>query len=398
MSVRKDRISLIYGDHQFDYLYGLLSGFYKNTNYHIDVIEGARPANEVHSFYDDPYLSFKYFMGARRKTNIGKALRWLKYYLKLIPYLLFNSSKIIHIEWVNSQFVGFEEIMLPFIIKKIRSQKLVYKVHDISSRLLLQKPGKDYKIKLNFTKRFFYKNVDVFIVHNNYTKNLLSNFGIPSDKIEIIKHGVNNFVPYTNLKKYEARDRLQLGQNAKIVLFFGNISPYKNIESLIDALAQVKKVHPEILLLIAGNYRKGLGDYKTQIESKLDNEVIKDNISIHLKFIANEDIETYFAAADVLCLPYKFIFQSGVLFLANTLGTFVIAREVGGIPEDIYPGKTGMTYLDDAQLPDILTSFFESDQYYNYDFRQQIRSFANESYSWVQLCKQLTKVYETLAN
>jgi glycosyltransferase involved in cell wall biosynthesis len=398
MLIRKNKnhVSLLYSGHQFDYLYGILSGFYKTNRYYIDVIDGDRPADEKHGFYNDPYFHFRSVLGNRRKTNIGKILRWVVYYLRLIPYLLFNKSSIIHIEWLNSQFVGFEEIILPIIIKKIRGQKLVYKVHDISSRLLLQKPGKSYQINLNFTKKFFYNNVDVFIVHNSFTKKLLTDFGISAEKVKIIRHGVNNFVPFSNKSKSETRRQIGLKNEDKVILFFGNISPYKNIENLIDAVAELKKTHKNIVLLIAGNFRKGLEKYKKEIEAKLNNEFVKDNIVLHLEFIGSEDVENYFAAADVLCLPYKFIFQSGVLFLAYTLGTFVIARKVGGIPEDIMEGETGLTYDKDEDLSKVLTTFFSSEQYHDKNLDEKIRNYANENYSWQKLSGQLLEVYNEM--
>lgn len=399
MFIRKNKkqVSLLYSGHQFDYLYGILSGLYNTKKYYIDVVDGDRPANEKHEFHDDPNLHFRSVLGDRRKTSIGKGLRWVVYYLKLIPYLLFNKSSIIHIEWLNSQFVGMEEILLPIIIKKIRGQKLVYKVHDISSRLLLQKPGKDYEIQLNYTKAFFYKHVDIFVVHNSFTQKLLTDFGIAPERIRIIRHGVNNFVPFSNKTKAATREKLGLKTDDKVILFFGNISPYKNIEALIDAVAEVKKNHSRIVLLIAGNYRKGLDKYKAEIDQKLNSDLIKDSVVLHQEFISSEEIENYFAAADVLCLPYKFIFQSGVLFLAYTLGIFVIAHRVGGIPEDIIVGKTGLIYDKDEELGSVLTSFFNSEQYKDEKLSEKIRDFANENYSWNKLSGQLIDIYDDLS-
>ncbi|QKJ31478.1 glycosyltransferase [Mucilaginibacter mali] len=393
---RKDRISLLYSGHQFDYLYGILSGLYKTRAYHIDIIDSDRPAGEKHGFYDSPNFHFKPFLRKVSKQKIGKASRWVWYYFKLIPYLCFNRSSIIHIEWLNSQFVGFEELILPFIIKKVRRQMLVYKVHDISSRLLLNSSGKNYHVTLNFTKRYFYNNVDIFIVHNNFTKGLLTDLGIPAQKIKIISHGVNNFVPFAHKTKNSARMQLGLKATDKIVLFFGNISPYKNIEVLIDAVAELSRTDNNIKLLIAGNFRKGLNEYRAEISDKLNDDSIKASVSLHLEFISNQEIETFFAAADVLCLPYKFIFQSGVLFLAYRLGTFVIAPQTGGIPEDILEGETGLTYDKDEDLLKTLDLYFRSGKYNDAELGEKIRRHADENYSWEKITGQLFIIYDEL--
>jgi len=387
-------ISLIYSGHQFAYLYGILSGFYNKDRLIVDVIDAVRPPDETHDFNDDPNLRVKNFLGLKRKTKVGKLLRWIGYYSKLIAYLLTNRSEIIHIEWLNSQFESFEQLMLPLIIK-MRGQKLVYKVHDISSRLLLRKETSgDYHINIGFIKRHFYNKVDVFIVHNNYIKKLLISFGIPANKIEIISHGVNNHVPFTNKSKNEARKELGISKTDKVILFFGTISPYKNIEALIDSIHNLKKEHENILLLIAGEFRDE--KYKKYIEEKCNDPLIKNNIVKHIGHIKNKDIENYFAAADVLCLPYKFIFQSGVLFLAYRLGTFVISRNVGGIPEDILVNTTGVIYEDDSELPKVLSGFFNSELYQDERTGKKIRDYANEKYSWEKLSGELISVYNKL--
>ncbi|MGZ4090271.1 MAG: glycosyltransferase, partial [Bacteroidia bacterium] len=286
MIIKKDKkkVSLIHCGHEFAYLYGLLSGFYKKGFFHLDIIDSVRPPDEAHGFNDEHDFRFFSFLGGTKKNPILKGLRWGAYYMRLIPYLLFNKSYIVHIEWINSQFSGFEEIMLPFIIKKIRHQKLVYTVHDVSSKLLLKKTGEDYDVKPNRTKLFFYNSVDVFIVHNEFTQKILIDFGVASEKIQILKHGLNIFAPFTGKGKAEVRKELKINNDDKVVLFFGNISPYKNIEALIDAVSVVKKTHKEVKLLIVGNFRKGLQQYKKQIDDKCD-ELLKGSVIRELKFI-----------------------------------------------------------------------------------------------------------------
>ena len=64
---------------------------------------------------------------------------------------------------------------------------------------------------------------------------------------------------------------------------------------------------------------------------------------LRIQFIPDEEMELYFKAADVLVLPYKEIFQSGVLFLAYSFGLPVIATDVGSFREDIVEGQDGIS-------------------------------------------------------
>ncbi len=59
-------------------------------------------------------------------------------------------------------------------------------------------------------------------------------------------------------------------------------------------------------------------------------------------YIPFEDVPRYFAAADVLVLPYRHVSQSGVLFLALALGLPVVATRVGALPEVVRDGESAL--------------------------------------------------------
>ncbi|HEY3297251.1 MAG TPA: glycosyltransferase, partial [Armatimonadota bacterium] len=56
----------------------------------------------------------------------------------------------------------------------------------------------------------------------------------------------------------------------------------------------------------------------------------------------NESVELYFAAADIVVLPYRSATQSGVVQVAYNFVRPVIVTEVGGLPEAVEQGKTGL--------------------------------------------------------
>ena len=59
---------------------------------------------------------------------------------------------------------------------------------------------------------------------------LIADYGIPESKTTVIPFGLNSTVPDTTLTPEGARQRLKLGANEKVLLFFGNIAPYKGVE------------------------------------------------------------------------------------------------------------------------------------------------------------------------
>jgi glycosyltransferase involved in cell wall biosynthesis len=185
----------------------------------------------------------------------------------------------------------------------------------------------------------------------------------------------------------------------KIGLFFGQIAPYKGLEYLVSALPRLTSIRGDFRLIIAGKVKRGCDAYWNQIHSQIRQAGLENKILERIQFIAEEEVEMYFKAADVLILPYKSISQSGVPFLAYSFGLPVIATDVGSLREDIIEGETGFVSnpMDPVDLAGKVNDYFSSDLYLNLDSRRnQIREFANERYSWSKVAEITHGVYQQL--
>jgi glycosyltransferase involved in cell wall biosynthesis len=114
------------------------------------------------------------------------------------------------------------------------------------------------------------------------------------------------------------------------------------------------------------------------------------------EFIPDEDIEAYFKAADVCVLPYKTIFQSGVLFLAYRFGLPVVATDVGSMSRDVINGRTGFICRpeDPGDLANKLTEFFGSRLCRERDrTREDIRQRAEDGHSWSTVASTTYEAY-----
>jgi D-inositol-3-phosphate glycosyltransferase len=117
------------------------------------------------------------------------------------------------------------------------------------------------------------------------------------------------------------------------------------------------------------------------------------------QFIPDSDTELYFKAADVLVLPYKEIFHSGVLFLAHSFGLPVVAADVGPFREEIVEGRTGFLCnpSDASDLANAIERYFASDLYRNLENRrEEIRDHASERHSWSVVGEMTQNVYTEL--
>ena len=143
-----------------------------------------------------------------------------------------------------------------------------------------------------------------------------------------------------DLKRYSrktAKEFLNLPAASPVCLFFGLIRPYKGLDKLIYAFPEILREIPDAQLLIVGEVYEDDSKYTKLIEQC---EISEQTTFIN-EFVPNEEIERYFKAADVLCLPYNSASQSGILMMAYGFQKPVIVTDVGGLKELIVEGKTG---------------------------------------------------------
>jgi glycosyltransferase involved in cell wall biosynthesis len=228
---------------------------------------------------------------------------------------------------------------------------------------------------------------------------LRRDFRVPEAKVSIVPFGINNTLPHTELTSTQARRRLGLGAGDKVILFFGNIAPYKGVEYLASAWAEVAPKLAEARLIIAGRPRGQDAAYWLKIQQALARGGWGSRVLEKIEYLADADVEVYFKAADVLILPYTYIFQSGVLFVGYSFGLPVIATDVGSLKEEIIEGKTGFVVppKSAAHLADAIQDYFRSDLYKQLDQRRQsIQDFANDRYSWGKVAAITTACYSKL--
>ena len=196
---------------------------------------------------------------------------------------------------------------------------------------------------LSHEKRFFnkvlakyaLKNADFFIAQSKHMKvNIEKDY--PSKKIYLTTLPIFNCFNHDKFNTDSAREYLNIHAE-NLILYFGYIRPYKGLQNLISAFAELIKERDDTKLLIVGECYEDPEIYKKQIlELK-----IEDKVHFKNEFISNEQVEPYFKAADFICLPYNSASQSGIIMIAYGFGKPVVVTDVGGLPELVVEGKTG---------------------------------------------------------
>jgi glycosyltransferase involved in cell wall biosynthesis len=323
-----------------------------------------------------------------------KVLRLLKYYVRLVIYTARTDTKLFHILWFR-KFPYIERTLLN-IYFKILGKKLVFTAHNVDDQARNGNSSLINKLSL----RFLYHIVDHILVHTPKMKmQLIKELGIVEKKITVVPHGINDVIPEASLTRLEAKQQLGFDPNEKILLFFGNIAPYKGLEDLIQALAALIE-EDRFRLVIAGPVKdKDCEGYWRELEKRIDEFRLSDYVHREIRFIPDENVGVFFKASDISVLPYKRIYQSGVLLLSYRQGLPVIAADVGSLAEDIVEGQTGWIFRagDPADLAAKIRTYFASDLFRDLESNgQRIREYGDNRFSWAKNVDSTFAVYQIL--
>lgn len=346
-------------------------------------------------WHQKPRVRFLNMRGNLNETSsiFTKISRVLAYYVRLLRYALSTDATVFHILW-NNKVETFDRVPL-MLYYKLLGKKTLLTVHNVNTR---ERDSRDSWFN-RLTLKIQYQLVDHLFVHTERMKmELIKQFDASPSKISVIPFGINNAVPQTDLGPEEARKRLGIPAKDRTILFFGNIAPYKGLEYLIEAFRQVMAGGGEYRLIVAG-HPKNCEGYWNAIRDSLNHHVNRDRILQKIEFVPDAETEVYFKAADVVVLPYRHIFQSGVLSLGYSFGLPVIASDVGALSEDIIEGKTGFLCRpeDSTDLARVIQQYFSSDLYHGLSSRrQEIREYALRRYSWDVVGQMTVAVYAKL--
>lgn len=193
-------------------------------------------------------------------------------------------------------------------------------------------------------------------------------------------HPTYNAFKMQNISYSESRRLLNRIESDKIILFFGFVREYKGLKYLLNAMPQVISTIGNVYLYVVGDFADDKQSY-INIINALD---IGANTIICDGYIPDREVEKYFAASDVVVLPYTSATQSGIAQIAYGFEKPVIATNVGGLPEVVTEGQTGhiVEPCDSDAIAGAIIHFFSEEDHDS--FRIHIRNEAYK-YSWARM-------------
>ncbi len=229
------------------------------------------------------------------------------------------------VQVVHCHLFGFTPHMYAALLRVRQSRvPIVATVHDVSD-LGASRP-------MGWASRRILGLLSGVIVHNEYTARRLeeavAGLRVP---IATIPHG-NYTEFYPALESEGVEDT---------VLFFGQVKPTKGLDVLLDAFGVVASRNPKARLIVAG---KPWRESATRLEERVRELGLTERVELHLRYVGDEEVPDFFRRAGLVVLPYKEIFQSGVLLMCMSMGKATLTSDLPPFVETLDSSGGGRTF------------------------------------------------------
>jgi glycosyltransferase involved in cell wall biosynthesis len=373
--------------HHF-YLFGQISGL-SNNDVNISLYTNNKTDNpfiqgvKFYDFYKDIFSS---------RFKILSGFRWLIGTIRSIFHARLSGVTVFHFHVFETNLLTLFNV----ILARILLGKVTLTIHDVYSFSNPRSSGsRTSQRRASIMITLIYALTDLILTHNKFSKMEISksNPNIIS-RIHIVPHG--NYTPFITIQKdkEKSREHLDLPTKKTILLFFGMIKKVKGLEVLLKALRKVVDTNPDTVLLIAGKPWKNNFKFYQQIIAEND---LSENIILHTKFIAHKEVAYYYSASDLVILPYKKIYQSGVLMMTWSYERPALASDLPPFKEVITDNENGFLFssedVDDlaSRLNQILS---------NKDNLEKVRvngnRLINKRFGWDEIGRLTKEAYQTL--
>jgi glycosyltransferase involved in cell wall biosynthesis len=183
--------------------------------------------------------------------------------------------------------------------------------------------------------RGYYQAFDQLIVHSEAAAQAVKALGVHKPLL-VVPHGIYDIFNLNQLNTATAKALFpQLPANKIWVLFFGNLEPRKGLLEFIHAAKTLAATGQFQFIMAGANHWQGHG---AEINAAVAEARNLPNVLVQDARVPFEKVEAYFAAADIIALPYREGTTSGVLKLALAFGKPVVASRVGDFPEQVPAG------------------------------------------------------------
>ncbi|MCP2371324.1 glycosyltransferase involved in cell wall biosynthesis [Agromyces terreus] len=196
-------------------------------------------------------------------------------------------------------------------------------------------------------------------------------YALDEDRITVIPHSSYHGIYGARLPRAEAAEAVGADGDATTVLFFGQVRPYKGVEHLIAGLALADPEGARFQLLLAGNPAPAMRGTLDELERSAT------PVAKALRFIEDDEVASWFSAADVTVLPYQNVLNSGTMHLSATFGVPCILPGVHALTSP-YGDQPWVRFFDVARPAESIAELLADGWYLEPSARESALAYARE--------------------
>ncbi|MDH5427715.1 MAG: glycosyltransferase family 4 protein [Nitrospirota bacterium] len=213
--------------------------------------------------------------------------------------------------------------------------------------------------------------------------------GACSENLQVVQSGIAFRKDPSSSSSHETLSILSEIKGPPVIGTVANLFPRKGLQYLVEAVGQLRPSFPQIFLVIVG-----AGD--DEYEGQLRTQVSHLELTSHVLFTGyQEQPEIFLAQFDVFVLSSVVEGLGIVLLEAMALGKPIVASRVGGIPEVVEHGKTGLL-VNPADVGDLCRGLFTvlQDPEMGLQMGKNAKKRVAEYFSVERMMEQLYEIYE----
>ena len=349
-----------------------------NQNQEIDMTVYLSDTTEIPS--DQHYtVAIKMgFHGAYEGNAFNKASNYLKALKELRKYIEENHFDVVHLQWFSLPWIEWIYVSM---LKKLC--KIVITVHDVI-------PFDKRPLEMQSLDKI-YSRANALVLHTETNKDLFKRKYKASTPITVVSQAFCLKSDYHQIDSCEAKQHFGIHQNAVVFLYYGTIRPSKGLDILIKSISDAHRQNENVYLLAAGAFHNvNEKEYYTLVKEYL-NETFS---SVHFEFVPHEEEKWYFSAADVLCLPYLEITQSGVAQRGLMYDLPIIATNVGEMKEVCRDAENGIL-ISSGEQEELTRAIIKmsEDENFRKSAKLQSKNLGEKEFSLVTKSNQIIELY-----
>lgn len=302
----------------------------------------------------------------------------------------FYELGVTHLGLEKYDLIHTQDVLSTTCMNRIRPKRttLVATLHGCVAYELKQATQTSNLASTYFDKLEFdgATSAEITIVANEWLKNILtSEFHVPEKQLKVFHYG---YETESFLNRIKESPSIPHPVDKKVIIYTGRLTELKGVHHLITALSQLKRIRNDWVGWIVGD-----GSKRVELQAQTLTLGLEQDVFF---FGRRDDIPYLLSISDIFVLPTLFENQPLSVIEAQISGKPVIASDVGGVPEMIDHGVTGvLTPAGDPRMLCININYLLEHEPYRKNLGANAQKWGLDHWDPDKAVKNVLAVYES---